>query len=318
MNARKIAFVLGTFPTASETFIIDQLSYLKNNGFEIDIFSFKKGSLEGVSSKYLDEDLDHFSNLEIPDSRVVRLIRAVPKIIKTAIFAPGSFLRILRTKEYRRSLLCLEIFFWVSPFVGKSYDLVHCHFGTTANKFLIIKDILDKDFRIITTFYGRDVSVIVRKYGPGVYSRLKKESKAFIVMSNNMKQRLINIGFEDNKIYINPPGIDVDSYRFSRKYCKPNERVEIISVGRFVEKKGFDDLLRALTLVKDRITRPFRCTVVGDGRLRGDILKLTKELNLEKEVKYTGYMTIENIKNLFNQMHFFVQPSKTAKNGDME
>ncbi len=318
MNARKIAFVLGTFPVASETFIIDQLSYLKNNGFEIDIFSFKKGGLEGVSSKYLDEHLDHFSNLEIPDSRVVRLIRAVPKIIKIAIFTPGSFLRILRGKEYRRDLLCLKIFFWVSPFVGKSYDLVHCHFGTTANKFLIIKDILDKDFRIITTFYGRDTSMIVRKYGPEVYSRLKKESKAFIVMSNNMKQRLINIGFEDNKIYINPPGIDVDSYGFSRKYCKPNERVEIISVGRFVEKKGFDDLLRALALVKDRKTRPFRCTVVGDGRLRGDILKLTEELSLEKEVRYTGYMTIENIKNLFNQMHFFVQPSKTAKNGDME
>ena len=49
---------------------------------------------------------------------------------------------------------------------------------------------------------------------------------------------------------------------------------EILSVGRFVEKKGFDQLVEACALLHARGLR-FRCTIVGE---RGDALEPVKAL----------------------------------------
>jgi len=45
---------------------------------------------------------------------------------------------------------------------------------------------------------------------------------------------------------------------------------------------------------------------------------LADQLRITDVVKFKGFMLIERIIDLFAEMHFFVQPSKTAANGDME
>lgn len=49
-----------------------------------------------------------------------------------------------------------------------------------------------------------------------------------------------------------------------------------------------------------------------------ELQDLTDDLNIRDVLDYKGYIKIEDIIELFKYMHFFVQPSKTAKSGDME
>ncbi len=229
-------------------------------------------------------------------------------------------LKIFNFKKYRHDVLLLKLLFWVEPFIGKKFDLVHCHFGPAANAngFLIIKEILGLRQKIVTSFYGWDVSLLFKQKPANYYDKLKRESSLFFVMSHNMKDRLVEKGFEQNKIRVLPVGIDVKSYPYKERVFHDGELIKIISVGRFVEKKGFDDLLKALAIVKEKSKRLFKCYIIGGGALKDKLFNLTERLNLKDIVEYKGYMKIEDITNYFFDMHLFVQPSKTSRRGDME
>jgi colanic acid/amylovoran biosynthesis glycosyltransferase len=208
--------------------------------------------------------------------------------------------------------------FWIEPFIGKKFDLAHCHFGTVANNFLIIKKILGLRQKIVTTFYGYDASRVFKENRSDYYDELKKESSLFFAMSNNMKERLVAQGFENKKIKVLPVSIDLQSYPYKERKSHDGEPVNIISVGRFVEKKGFDDLLRALAIVKQKSRKAFKCYIIGNGMMKDELYALTEQLKLNDIIEYKGSMNMEAIIAYFRDMHLFVQPSKTARNGDME
>jgi len=302
----RVAFVVGIFPAPSETFIINQVADLLDRGVDVQIFAFRRGGSEFVSQRYHDCKMaarTHY--LEMPKNRIKRVIRAVPKIIHLL-----KYTHVLRKLLYMN----LRFLFWSEPFVGKQFDIVHCHFGTIATDYLTIKDIVGIPAKIVTTFYGYDVSMIYKKQPATVYDRLIHESSYFLAMSNNMKDRMISHGFPANRVHVLPVSIDVDSYPFAKRV--PSRPFQILSVGRFVEKKGFDDLFRALAIVKEK--KDVKCTIVGGGPLEQDLKKLVCDLNLRDSIDFKGYMKIEEIIQMMPNIQLFVQPSKTAKNGDME
>src|SRR5690606_24151976 len=80
-------------------------------------------------------------------------------------------------------------------------------------------------------------------------------------------------------------GVDLDQFAPAQAGAT-DPRVQILSVGRLVEKKGFPDLLRACALVVDE--HPFTLTIYGDGPLREDLERLRDELGLTDVVVLAG------------------------------
>ncbi|KKR88695.1 MAG: Glycosyl transferase group 1 [Candidatus Yanofskybacteria bacterium GW2011_GWA1_44_21] len=319
----KIAFVVGVFPAVSETWMINQITGLLDRGFDIDIYAFTS---QGIDKKYISEKYRNYNLLGrtkyigMPENRFERAIKALPKIGRLLFISPNTLTRIFDVNRYGKDSLSLKLLFWSEPFVGKKYDLIHLHDGSIANKFLIIKDVVGINTKLITSFYGQDVSKRFLDHpGEDIYMRLKKESSIFIAMSDFMKNRIVTKGFDENKIKVLPIfGIDVNDYPFTERTLKPGEIVQMAAVGRFVEKKGFDDILRALAIVKNRTDKKFMCNIIGGGPLEPKLRTMTKELGLDDVVSYKGYMKIEDIINYFLRIHFYLQPSKTASDGDME
>ena len=300
----RIAFVIGVFPAVSETFIINQIADLRERGVVVEIFACRRGSLDGVSDRSLGITVHY---LEMPTNRVKRVLLAIPKLLHLLVYP--WVLKNLFGKN-------LRFLFWAEPFVGKKFDIMHCHFGTVATDYLTIKDIVGIPAKIITTFYGYDVSKIFQEQPARVYDRLIAESSYFLAMSQNMKDRLVAHGFPADRTRVLPVSINVDSYPFAPRAMPSDGRPHILSVGRFVEKKGFDDLFRALALVKQKID--FTCTIIGGGPMEKELKQLVADLNLSDNIAFKGYMKIEEIIQFMLTTQLFVQPSKTAKNGDME
>jgi colanic acid/amylovoran biosynthesis glycosyltransferase len=313
-----VMFVVGKFPAISETFIIDQAAELLDRGVDVRIFYFEKGDERFVSARYGAYRLSERAQcLSMPAPFTARLLAALPRALRLLFFHPPALVRALNFVRYGRAALSLRYLYWAAAFAGKKFDVAHCHFGTVAVSFLDIKDFLRVKTPLVTTFYGYDASAMFKEQ-PGFYDRLKREGSLFFVMSDDMKRRVTAQGFPEEKVKVLPVSIDVGSYPFSERKCDPGEPVEIVSVGRFVEKKGFDDILRALAVVRRRTQRAFRCSFIGGGELEGPLRRLSASLGLDDVVDFKGYMTMEDIVPFLLKRHLMVQPSKTAANGDME
>jgi colanic acid/amylovoran biosynthesis glycosyltransferase len=315
----RVAFVVPMFPLVSETFIIDQVADLDDRGIHVDIYSFERGDEAFVSRRYFDHDMgSRVKYLDYPLSWPRRLAAALPKAVRLARRDRRTLLRSLDFRRYGRDAAGLKLLHWAEPLGGRDYDVVHCHFGYVADDFVWVREVAGITGDLITTFYGVDVSKIFVDRPPDYYDRLKAACSLYFVMSEDMKRRVVAYGFPEDQVRVHPVSVEVDEYPFHVRELGGGEELRLVSVGRFVEKKGFDDLLRALAIVKERAARPVTCSIVGGGPLEPELRALYEELDLDGVARFEGYLPVEKLISHFDDKHVLVQPSKTAANGDME
>ncbi|OGZ08559.1 MAG: hypothetical protein A3D65_04875 [Candidatus Lloydbacteria bacterium RIFCSPHIGHO2_02_FULL_50_13] len=318
-GAKKVAFIVGRFPVVSETFIINQVADLIDRGLDVHIFTFRRGDIANVSDRYHSYEMAKRTTvLEMPNNWFLRFVHAIPKFLHVLRLRPSALPRVFNVAKYGANTYSLKNLFWTEPFIGLDADIVHCHFGPMGVRYLMVRDVLLLAQPFVTTLYGFDVSQIVKQKGPRYYARLIKESAYFFTMSNNMKERMVAMGFPKDKVEVLPVSVDVLGFPYRERKIVNGETMRIISVGRFVEKKGFDDLLRATAILKKKAPRPFMLHIIGGGMLENELKALTKELDILDVVRFEGFMKIQDVVRFYTTAHLFVQASKTAKNGDME
>lgn len=315
----RIAFVVAIFPLLSETFIIDQIADLDERGIHVDIYSMTRGDEAFVSQRYFDHDMgSRVRYLDYPIPKLARLAAALPKALRLARRDPSALFRALNVRRYGSDALALKLLHWAEPFAGRDYDVVHCHFGTVAREFVFVREVAGITGELVTTFYGIDVSKIFVDRPADFYDPLKEACSLYFVMSEDMKRRVVAHGFPADQVRVHPVSVEVDEYPFRERALAGDEELRLVSVGRFVEKKGFDDLLRALAVVKERSTRRVTCSIVGGGPLDEELRALHASLGLDGVARFEGYLPVEKLIDHFADKHVLVQPSKTAANGDME
>jgi len=91
----------------------------------------------------------------------------------------------------------------------------------------------------------------------------------------------------------------------------------ILSVGRLVEKKGFQDLLQALLIVKER-GEPFHCTIYGDGPLAQQLEEWIEEHSMAGEVRLMGDCTQQELISIYQKATLFVLTPVQTEDGDRD
>jgi colanic acid/amylovoran biosynthesis glycosyltransferase len=315
----RVAFVVPMFPLVSEPFIIDQIATLLQRGVDVDVYSFNRGDEAFVSHKFFDYDMARRARyMDYPLDKLARIVHALPRAARLAVTHPRVLLRALDVRRYGREALSLKLLYWSTALAGRDYDVVHCHFGYAARDFVWVREVTGIAGPMVTTFYGVDASRLFREQPPEYYDRLKNACSLYFVMSTNMKNRVVAQGFDADQVRVHPVGIEVDRYAFRERTLADGEHMRLLSVARFVEKKGLDDLLRAMAIVRDRAARPITCAIVGGGPLEDDLRRLHASLDLGGVVTFEGYKSVEEVIVSFDHAHALVQPSKTAADGDME
>jgi len=316
----KIAAFIGVFPKISESWFVEQTIPLIALGADVRIFAFKRGGEADMSEKIRAAGLmDRVTYLDAPQLFFLRLLYAPPLLLNVALIKPSALWRILGTLKRARSL---EYLFWVAPLIGKieSCDIVHCHFGMVANKFLIIKDVLGLTQPFVTTFYGQDSSKYIQSKGPQVYDRLKKECAMTLTMTNEMTEHFVRIGFPALRVRTHYTGVSPESYVFTEHSYDSARVFNMIFVGRFVDKKGIPDVLHAIELVTKQHKNIMLHIVGGGGtpEFHANIVRITHELGIGPYVRFYGMKPHVEMLDMLKDMDLMVQLSKTAPDGDTD
>ncbi len=92
--------------------------------------------------------------------------------------------------------------------------------------------------------------------------------------------------------------------------------LRLLFVGRLVERKGVEVLVRALARVLDR--RPARLVVVGEGPRAGRIRRVARECGVADRVELTGHLSDEELSRQYRTCDIFVLPAVVDRKGDTE
>ena len=81
----------------------------------------------------------------------------------------------------------------------------------------------------------------------------------------------------------------------------------ILFVGRLIDVKGVEHLLRAIPLAEKNLGQPLALTIAGDGPERGNIQELARRLGLN--VEFTGWVDTERRSSLLRETDLVAMPS---------
>ena len=197
--------------------------------------------------------------------------------------------------------------------------LVHAHFGPDGVSALPLARRLGVP--LLTTFHGFDATMTdehARRsfYRHKVYLRgrvaLQKEGRLFLAVSEYIRGRLLEVGFPPEKTVVHYNGVDTGRFR-------PDPGVErgplVLFVGRLVEKKGCEYLLRAMARVEKTVPE-VELVVIGSGPLR-DSLEAIADRTLRR-YRFLGARPSEEVLGWMRRAAVLSVPSVTAASGDAE
>lgn len=194
-----------------------------------------------------------------------------------------------------------------------NFDVVLGNYGTQSSNIAV--SCKRAGVPLVVHFHGYDAYIhsVLKKYEDR-YRMLFQISSSIITVSNDMAIQLKSLGAPEEKVVVNPYG--VDNTLFSQ--CRPDlNGKRLIFVGRFIAKKAPDLLLKAFHRTLQRVPEAI-LIMIGHGELYEKTVKTIAELNITDHVKLLGWQSPEVIASEMGNARAYVQHSKFAENGDAE
>jgi len=122
--------------------------------------------------------------------------------------------------------------------------------------------------------------------------------------------------------HVIPMGVDVARFasgdRTVLRRLVAAETFLLLFVGRLVDKKGVDDLLRALALLPAPLKQQSVLWIVGEGDQRPSLEKAAEKLGLAQQTRFWGVVRNQDLPNFYAAADLFIAPSIEAPSGDAE
>jgi glycosyltransferase involved in cell wall biosynthesis len=305
----KVAFFYATFPRPTETFVRRELRALGEIGLQPDIYSIWKG-------------LDEWEGRPIYRFRLFKLWTLFFWIPYWAWKKPLVFRDILK---HLWEIPCPNLQNWNETFLGLGYALVEAY-GLKRKKYSLfhgvwatmpstaafaLHKLIDVPFSM-----GAHAYDVFRRGGDWLLA-LKFRDASFIRTSSlSTAKRIEDLGVSTENVKLIRRGL---SYWPDRQNFDPvnPDRIELLSVGRLVEKKGYFHQLKIVNLLKNKSV-PFRLRIVGDGPMKKNLIKEMQRLDLSQHVEFLGSLPQKVIRELYLDSDVFLFTGVVAKNGDRD
>jgi glycosyltransferase involved in cell wall biosynthesis len=138
-----------------------------------------------------------------------------------------------------------------------------------------------------------------------------------LVRSESLRRAVVDLGCDPEKIKIQHTGIPLEEFPFLDRAVPKNGEWQFVQAGRLIEKKGLPVALRAFsTFLKQHPNATL--TIAGEGPLLPELQKFARELGVTDRVSLTGFVSQEQLREIYYRSHIFLHPSQTGRDGNQE
>lgn len=314
-----IAYIVGSFPHVSETFIVNQIAAVAARGHEVHIFTTCEGVTDDVPEDALRCGLmQRVYPIYAAGHRALAVMRTIGLAFAYGWRAPKLTLRlikVLRRDGFAGSLRLIYAAFALARRGAPRYDVIHAQLGVYGPLALRLVEIGALRGEIVTSFRGFDAGRVLAD-DPQAYRELFDRGRLFLPVSGALAQRLANAGCSPSKIRVLHSGIRCRQIRYQPDRAA-GEGICLLSVGRLVEKKGIADAIVAAARVAAS-GRRLSYRIIGDGALRESLTRLIEDHGLRRQVALVGWKRHDDVLQEMRRAHLLIAPSVTAADGDEE
>ncbi len=142
---------------------------------------------------------------------------------------------------------------------------------------------------------------------------MQAEGTLFLAVSEFIRWQMLARGYPPERTRVHYIG--VDTVKFSPPPDEARREPLVVFVGRLVEKKGCEYLIRAMAEAAPALGET-ELVVIGDGPLRASLETLAKEKL--RRYRFLGVQSPEQIRDWLGRARLFSMPSVEANSGDSE
>src|SRR6266567_2378880 len=304
----RLGYLYSRYPVISQTFCDTEMLALERIGVDLEI-----GSIYPPLTSLRHE---HISRLRAPVHYAPpqKILRIWQKTAETTGRWPGELVsrheqkygRQMKAEQRARNAL-----YFADLFTHSSVDHFHVHFANrAAHTAIFLKEISGIPFSV--TAHGQD---FMKDLGNDDLLREICVAAAFVAAETDYSRGLLCQRCPDSaaKIYRIYNGIDLERFPPLR-LARINPAPVIISVGRLVAFKGFEQLIDACAELTRRGI-DFTCQIIGDGPLRDDLQKKIDMLKLSSRINLLGSLSQETVLEKLQSADIFALASVTDRQG---
>ena len=339
-SPNEIGYVLMGFPRLSETFITHEIFLLEQLGMKLRLFAIKQGDIDTVHGvvERIRAPLTYlppvsslsgtnivawlWRNLPTYTTQHGRLFKARPLTYLTTLAAA-----LRMAFKYRKSLIAPLRKVFIKEFLQAGHIAMQiinapgirhlhghfCHGVTTITWFA------SRLTGIPFSFTAHAKDIYQADQNPGDLLARKLNAARFVTTCTGANESHLAQRFpECSHVHTVYHGLDTAFFAPPRSKVRSSPVPCILAVGRFVEKKGFADLVDACALLR-KGNVPFRLKIIGEKGDQSEFIRnKVRDLALNDAITLQGPVTHDVLQRIYHESVIFALPCLVAADGDRD
>ncbi|MDF1809954.1 MAG: glycosyltransferase family 4 protein [Phycisphaerales bacterium] len=319
MPERLVVYMSGTVPKRSETFVYREILALRSLGVDVQTASVHE-SMAGLDNDVLDEMAKNTTQIYSLGAGKL-LVDSVKEMLTHPLKSIGTLLMcicdVLFSSDISLSRRPKVVWQGIAGLAfahrlrGKGVTHIHAHMAHVPTTIAMYSA---KQLGIPFSFTGHANDLF-----PNRTLLKEKLSRASFVNCISYWHRKFYQDLCDRPDTEYPViRCGVDTRLFQSTPAPRGDRLEVLSVGRLVEKKGFDVLIKAIGEIAEKGTHSMRLTIAGGGPEAENLERIVRSLPVTAEVVMLGDTDNDQIMELMTKADVFALPCRVASTGDRD
>ncbi|WP_261842368.1 glycosyltransferase family 4 protein [Aliamphritea ceti] len=312
---KKIALILKGYPRLSETFIAQEIRALEKRGMDITLVSLRHPTDKQIHPIHRQIQAQVIYLPEYLHQEPLRVLKALGHSLKQRSFGKAltAFWKDLRRDTSRNRIRRFGQALVLTAEMPTNVQQMYAHFLHTPASVTRYSALLN-GLPWSCSAHAKDIWT-----SEEWELREKLHELEWLATCTQANHTYLQ-GLSDNpnKVQLVYHGLDFERFNYPQASVSEAtaETVKIISVGRAVPKKGYDDLLKAFAMLPADLNWHF--THIGGGSLLKPLQAQAEELGLSQRISWLGALPQEDVLEAYRNSDLFVLASKIIADGDRD
>jgi glycosyltransferase involved in cell wall biosynthesis len=302
--------VVNGFPRLSETFVLHELLDLERRGVRLHIVALRQPE-ESVQQEALEElraKVTYAPDLMGTASRlVVRAAHGGLLLRRRTAYLDGVT-RVVASPDFSRTSMdrAAVIAHLAVRLGARSMYLHFAHKPATLGRFAALLAGLP----YALSAHAKDIWCTPAKE----LTAKVRDAQVVLTCTEEGRARLAELAGSHTRVVLAPHGVDAGR---PRRSGPANDVPVVLSVGRLVEKKGHDTLIRAAAMMRDHGVE-VRVRIAGEGPEWPTLQRLVHQLDVADRISFLGPLTPVEVESEYLRADVFALGCRILPDGDRD